>query len=68
MRRIVLILSLLACADRSEPTTVPNTLFSETDTRIGQVIITEDADERAVKALHERLIEAHDYGEAICVV
>ena len=45
MRRIVLILNLLACADRSEPTTVPNTIFSETDTRIGQVIITEDADD-----------------------
>lgn len=43
MRRIALILGLLACAEPSDPSSVPNTVFSETDTHTGQVIITEDA-------------------------
>src|SRR5262245_21017429 len=44
MRRITLLLAFaLACADRPGPTTLPNTIFSETDTRTGQVIITQDA-------------------------
>ncbi len=33
-----------------------------------QFIVEEDSYEDAVKALHERLIEAHDYGDAICAV
>ena len=45
MRRIAPLLCLaLACADPSEPA-VPNTIFSEPDTRTGQVIITDDTND-----------------------
>jgi aspartate kinase len=33
-----------------------------------QFIVTEDVYERAIQALHKRLIESHDYGAAICTV
>jgi hypothetical protein len=43
MRRITPLLAFaLACADPSEPATVPNGIWSEADTWTGQVIITED--------------------------
>ena len=41
MRKAVLLLAFaLACAESSEPATVPNGIWSETDTWTGQVIIT----------------------------
>ena len=45
MRKAVLLLAFaLACADPSEPATVPS-IFSEPDTRTGQVIITENTND-----------------------
>lgn len=46
MRRFIPILAFaLACAESAGPQTLPNTIFSEPDTKTGQVIITEDADD-----------------------
>jgi hypothetical protein len=43
MRKLALLLGLLACADPSEPSITPNGIWSEPDTWTGQVIITDDA-------------------------